>query len=474
LDDFEDFSNNSERFSESYQRMADVILSMEDKGWSPFGEYLNSLDAFSLESLHSLSNELSERVDGNPLLKRGLGLRTSYVFGKGVEFEGLSARVREILESDNAQTVLFSSQAMAINEHSHFTAGQFFILGDISSKKVQRIPFSEITGWVTDPDDSEFVRYYRRSWTRHSQETGAQPVQVSVWYPSDLYTPNGNYARRIQNQPVDSSKVMFSSMVNKRTGTIWGVPDAFSAYPWAHAYNEYLKDGSRILKSLAMFAWQLKSRSKNGAATAAATIATPNSAGSTAILGADMELSSLPRAGSVDLSSGRALAAMVASALEVSVVTLMSDPGSSGAYGTAQTLDVPTIKAMQARQKIWEQLFKRVLKFMGARTVNVKWPKMESEATYRQIQAISLAYEAGALWEDEFREAVLDELDVVPMHRGISPAAQDKVDNLMSSSNDAPAATSSTASPSKGNTGTVGQMSNSDNSLRSMDNQPTA
>ena len=59
MDFFEDFSNNSEQFSESYQRMADVILSMEDKGWSPFGEYLNSLDAFSLESLHSLSNELA-------------------------------------------------------------------------------------------------------------------------------------------------------------------------------------------------------------------------------------------------------------------------------------------------------------------------------------------------------------------------------------------------------------------------------
>jgi hypothetical protein len=427
--------------------------------------------------LHSLANELCERTDGNPLLKRGLGLRTSYVFGKGVEFEGLSARVRELVESDNAQTVLFSSQAMAINEHSHFTAGQFFILGDVSSKKIQRIPFGEITGWVTDPDDSEFVRYYRRSWTRHSVETGGNPVEVSVWYPSDLYTPINGYVRSIQGQPVDSSKVMFASMVNKRTGTVWGVADAFSAYPWAHAYNEYLKDGSRILKSLAMFAWQLKSKSKAGATTAAATIATPQSVGSTAILGSDMELSSLPRSNSVDLSDGRALAAMVASALEVSVVTLMSDPGSSGAYGTAQTLDVPTIKAMQARQKIWEMFFKRVLKFMGARNVEVKWPKMESEATYRQIQAISLAYEAGALWEDEFRSAVLDELDVVPMHKTISPMAKDKLDNLSGSSNDNSANSSSdsgSAVPSKGNTGAVGQMSNSDNSLRSMDNQPTA
>jgi hypothetical protein len=218
-----------------------------------------------------------------------------------------------------------------------------------------------------------------------------------------------------------------------------------------------------------MFAWQLKSKSKTGAAAAAASIATPNSAASTAILGADMELSSLPRSGSVDLGSGRPLAAMVASALEVSVVTLMSDPGSSGAYGTAQTLDVPTIKAMQARQKIWEQFFKRVIKFMGARNVEVKWPKMESEATYRQIQAISLAHEAGALWEDEYRSAVLDELDVVPMHTGISPAAKERVDALAATVNN-----SGSGVPSPGNTGAVGQMSNSDNTLRDMDNAPTA
>ncbi len=472
MDFLDDFSQDSETFAESYQRMADVVLSLDDKGWSPFGQYLNSLDTFSLEALHSLSGQLSERVDGNPLLKRGLGLRTSYVFGKGVEFEGLSARVRELMDSDNAQSVLFGSQAMAINEHSHFTAGQFFVLGDVSSKRVQRIPFSQITGWVTDPDDVEFVRYYRRTWTRTSQETGGKAVQVAVWYPSDLYNPPNGYVSRIQNQPVDSSKVMFSSMVNKRAGTSWGVPDAFSAYPWAHAYNEYLKDGSRILKSLAMFAWQLKSKSKVGANTAAATIASPNAAGSTAILGADMELTSLPRSGSVDLNNGRALAAMVASALEVSVVTLMSDPGSSGAYGTAQTLDVPTIKAMEARQKIWEQFFKRVLKFMGARTVEVKWPKMESEATYRRIQAVSLAYEAGGLWEDEYRSAVLDELDVVPLHKGISPAAQSRVAAITSPQPSAPA--NSNATPSNGNSGAVGQLSNGDNSMRDMDARPTA
>jgi hypothetical protein len=97
---------------------------------------------------------------------------------------------------------------------------------------------------------------------------------------------------------------------------------------------------------------------------------------------------------------------------------------------------------------------------------------MESEATYRRIQAVSLAYEAGGLWEDEYRSAVLDELDVVPLHKGISPAAQSRVAAITSPQPSAPA--NSNATPSNGNSGAVGQLSNGDNSMRDMDARPTA
>jgi hypothetical protein len=215
------------------------------------------------------------------------------------------------------------------------------VLGNVTSKKFQRIPFAEITAVVTDPDDPEQIRYYRRTWNRNVQDLSSTTVSsklMNVWYPTDTYEPaGGRYASTIQNQPVDVKHRMFASRVNRRAGNIWGIPDAFSAVPWAYAYNEYLKDGSKMLKALSMFAWQLKSKTKSGGTAAAATIATSSRVASTAVMGSDMELSSMPRANSVDLSNGRALGSMVASALEVSVVALLSDPGSSGAYGTAQT-----------------------------------------------------------------------------------------------------------------------------------------
>lgn len=455
MNNFDEFFDSRETLSESYSDMARVMLSIEDNGWSLLGLSAPVGDAFTLEQLHDLSEKLTEKCDGNPLLKRGFGLRSSYVFGKGVSFENYSSRRIETLVNDlQNQQALFSPEAMVINERSNFTSGQFFILGDNVTKKLQRIPFKEITGWVTDPDDTETLRFIRRSWSRIDLNNFKSTVHE--WYPVDTYE-NPQRVSTIQKQPVNYGKTMFPFTVNRRTGSIWGVPDAFAAYPWAYAYNDYLKDGARILKALSMFAWALKSKSKSGTQAAAASIATPSTAGSTAILGADMELASLPRTGnSVDLGNGRPLAAMVASALEVSVVALMSDPGTSGAYGVAQTLDVPTLKAMQARQKLWELYLARIFRFFGDKKVTVKWAKMESESSYRQLQSLALAKESGAIWMDEFRASVLDELDIVSLH--------DSAPEMMDPSS------MSSGVPSQGNSGSVGSMQDNSNELRDMDN----
>ena len=449
---------NSDDFfdlKESYGDMASALLAIEDEGWTRLGINQNYKDAFNLTHLHELARKLIEKTDGNPLLKRGLGLRTSYIFGRGVDINNISSqRIKNLIDDPQNQAALFSNEAMAINEKSNFSSGQFFILGDNVTKKLQRVPFTEITGWVSNPDDVETIYFIRRTWSR--QNIDGVAVERDEWYPVDTYDGPRN-VRTIQNQNVNYNKTIFPFMVNRRSGTVWGVPDSFSAYPWAYAYNEYLKDGSRILKSLSMFAWQLKSKSKAGAQSAAATIATPSSAGSTAILGADMELSALPRtSNSVDLGNGKPLAAMVASALEVSVVALLSDPGTSGAYGVAQTLDMPTTKAMQARQKLWENYLKRVLLFFGEKKATIKWPKMENESSFRQLQSLALAKESMAIWPDEYRSAVLDELDVVAMRTDVP-------DEMFADN-------SSSAVPSQGNSGAVGSMQDNSNELRDMDN----
>ena len=460
----------NELLRESYSAMAASLLQFEDQGWNALGS-VDLSDGFKLTEIQKAADHIREVSEANPLLKRGVGLRTSYIFGRGVSFAPQPPRIQAKIDDPQNQDVLFSPEAQVTNERSNFTDGQFFVLGNVSTKLFQRIPFNEITGIVTDPDDSEQIRYYRRSWTRYEQElnsTTPKAVNMHRWYPTDTYTPaGGRYATTIQSQPVDAGYRMFACRVNRRAGQQWGVPDAFPALPWAHAYNDYLKDGARMLKALSMFAWQLKSKTKAGAVNAAASIATTNSVGSTAVVGQDMELSSMPRGNAVDLTNGRPLGSMVASALEVSVVALLSDPGSSGAYGTAQTLDVPTVKAMEARQHVWTLFYKRVLRFLGAKDaqLEINWPKIETEPSQRFTQALALAYESGAIWDDEYRDAILEALDVKKLHA--TPPRADAEDVV----NDG---TDNSVIPSQGNSGSVGSMQDNANDLRDGDNQPTA
>jgi hypothetical protein len=460
---FAAIANENEMLKESYASMAQAILAFDDNGWNEVSAAA-SVDEFALQDLKDASKRIRELTEGNPLLKRGAALRTSYVFGKGLSFGELQPRFKRFIDDPVNQDTIFSPEAQAINERSHFTDGQFFLLGNVSTKQFQRVPFSEISAVVTNPDNPEELWYIRRTWTRKGQNLagqGSQDVALNIWYPVDTYKPaNGRYVPRIGEYPVDAKFLMFPSRVNRRAGRTFGTPDALPAVPWAHAYNEFLKDGSRMLKALSMFAWQLKSKTKAGVQNAAAAIASPGAAGSTAVLGSDMELSSMPRAGSVDLTDGRPLGSMVASALEVSVVALLSDPGSSGAYGTAQTLDVPTLKAMEARQHVWTQFYKRIMEFLGIRDSQVNWPKIESEPSQRLMQALALAHETGAIWDDEYREAVIETLDVPRLH-STPPGVQAAADG-------------GSAIPSQGNSGAVGSMQDNANDLAQADANPTA
>ncbi len=129
MNNFDEFFDGDQVLSESYSDMARVMLNIDDQGWSLLGLQAPAGDSFSLEELHDLSEKLTEKCDGNPLLKRGFGLRSSYVFGKGVSFENFSSKRIENLVADvQNQQALFSPEAMVINERSNFTSGQFFIL----------------------------------------------------------------------------------------------------------------------------------------------------------------------------------------------------------------------------------------------------------------------------------------------------------------------------------------------------------
>jgi hypothetical protein len=462
----------SENFELS-ESLANISMMIDNQGWNPL--YDTQKGGMTLEDLKLASSQLRELAIGNPLIKRGAKLRSSYVWSRGVNFPRMTSRVRNKMFTNLNERYIFSQEAYEELEMAAYTDGNIFLLGKDTDSQFTRVGLEEITGVMTDPDNKEVVWAVRRTWKR---KIAINEVEVIRWYYTDSYPTNRRRPTNVKNSAgvneiADVAYTMFYHSFNRQIGWTFGVPDAISVIAWARLYREFLENGAIMTKALAQFAYKLSSRGRSGINNAAAKIAVPdgqaNRVGATAAMGSDVDLVPMPRAGSgYDFESGKSLASMIASGLEVSVVALLADPGSSGSYGTAQTLDTPTQKAMEVRQRAWSSLMKRILRYMGAPVdIEISWPSIETEPTHRMVQALAMAWESGILQADEYRTAILDILDIVPVQvappRGVM--MPNNTEYTQSTTNDG----QNTITPSQGNSGSVGALNDGDNQLRDQD-----
>ena len=101
-----DFSKLSEQFNaalaenemlrESYTSMAQAVMAFDDAGWNPGGTVTER--GFTLVQLKDIAKKARETTEGNPLLKRGVGLRTSYIFGRGIHFNEQPPRIKRFMD----------------------------------------------------------------------------------------------------------------------------------------------------------------------------------------------------------------------------------------------------------------------------------------------------------------------------------------------------------------------------------------
>lgn len=445
-----------------------ISLMLDNRGWTDMVQHGES--GLNLDDLKRASSQLRELATGNPLMKRGYKLRSSYVWSRSFNLPKLTARVKNKTTSAVNERALFSPIAHEELELAAYTDGNVFVLGRKSDAQFMRVPMTEISGVMTDPDNNEVIWAVRRTWMRMFG-TGAAET-VTKWYYTDSYPEDIPKSAFISNnantnETADLNYVMFHQPFNSHIGWTFGIPDALPAIAWSKLYREFLENGAIMTKAMAQFAYKISAKSRTGVTNAAAKVATSDTyggrVGATAAMGSDMDLMPMPKAGSgYDFESGRSLASMVAASLEVSVVALLADPGQSGAYGTAQTLDTPTMKAMQARQNTWTLFYKRILRFMGATDVELTWPSIEVEPTHRMVQALAMAWESGALNIEEYRAAIIDILDISETAptapKGIMiPNNKDYSASLTNDANPDPSATTAIV-PAQGVSGKVGGL----------------
>ena len=445
------------------ESLADVQQALQEQSWMSMA--LQAEEEFSPEGRRRAAALTRILVLQNPLIKRGVSIRTGYIWGGGVQVTGRDDTVNEVIarfEEDNKSS-FSSSQAREESEKTCATDGNVFralptspLTGRV---RVRTIDPAEIAEIIPNPEDRDEPWFYLRRYT--VKEAGIRYAGITkssswktktVLYPALGFKPTARVAE-IDGIPVQWDTPIQHIAVNRIDGWLFGIGDAYAAIPWARAYKEFLEDWARISKSLSRFTWRLvskTSRTQKKAAEeyrAAANVPLPNGqtsrAGATASM-AGSELEAIPKTGAtIDADSGKPLAGMVAASLSVSIVALLCDPGTTGARAVAETLDTPTRNEFNLRRELWadkdrelydyvidmavkapkgplkgtvkiDEYGREVVTLRGDvdRTIDIDWPSLEDEDVKARIDAIVAADGTDKVPELTIARLLLIALDV--------------------------------------------------------------
>jgi len=440
---------------EDLLRVADAF---DNIGWMPLT--VNDAKEMSLATIKKIAVVSRSLYTMNPFVNRGVNARIGYIWGRGVAFDGVDDIADEI---ELNRKKLFNNTAYTELERVLATDGNAFTalpVGDKNEDDVTafRIPLDQIYSAVSNPQDIEEIWYYRREYnvkTVNGTTGEEKDKKIVKYYPSieyyqKLQKSGKSLPRRWRDAGVEQNFAIHHVSVNKQVGWRWGVPDILPVIFWAKAYKEYLEDNAMLVKAYSRLAWQIQSGSALGAQAAGAQVMTPptrdpitgelRNIGGTAVTGPGTVATPMPATGSnVDFDKGSAMAAAIASGLQVSKVVITSDPG-SGNRATAETLDLPTLKAMEARQQFHSDRFMAIFEFWGAKirpAINankkkgveateaennnngpeyalVTWPQIESDSTKDRMTAVGAAAELGIIYKQEARKDALDTLGIAP------------------------------------------------------------
>ncbi len=366
------------------ESLADAQLAAEDQGWYRLADAGQVITRTKLRDVSRLAQVMAI---ADPLIVRGLQLRTAYVWGLGVTIaatqeedaqQDVNAVVQAFMDDPSNQATFTSAQAREELERRLGTQGQTFealVTSPLSGRvQVRVIPDREIDDVITNPDDAADPWFYKRTYTRTVVEQGYAGTRTreetrTVYYPAVGYWPRLRPST-IDGKPVEWDKPVLHTVVNRPDGSKWGVPDLYAALPWAKGYKEFLEDWARYMKAMSRFAYQITAKTRRGAAQVrerigAAPTNPDGSVGQTAITGEGQKLEAVGKSGAtIDSDSGRPLAAMVAAALGVPVTMLLGDPGVTGARATAETLDQPTYLMAGGRRALHTARFRTILGYV--------------------------------------------------------------------------------------------------------------
>jgi hypothetical protein len=347
----------------------------------------------------------------NPLIRRGIDVSASYVFGRGVEVSSDNQSANDVLKRffENNQKVLGQIALTELEKRKYYDGNLFFVFfvdekasGDVLARTIDA---TEIQDIITNPEDSDEPWFYRRVWTQRNfnPDTGAvSTVSREAYYPDIDYAPN------VRQEFINTKPVMWGNpVIHRKCGAIakwhFGCPLIYPALPWAKTSRRLLESIFTVKKSLAQFAMTLTTKGGiqaiQGAKQALGTNVGPNSANgiwdtnptandaSIFSSGPGTKLEAFKTAGAGgNPEDVRRYIHWVCICFGIPE-TWMAD-ASVGTVATAQSLDRPTELNFMEKQEAWREDLTKIAKFVLAASNKAVGGKLREAFSKQRVDQI--------------------------------------------------------------------------------------
>lgn len=359
-------------------------LAIEDAGWIN----LSGVSGDVISGAERITNLKLSRLYStkDPLGKQSIRLWTDYTFGSGMTSHSDEEKTEEVRKSfweSKANQSILSARGQRKSSDKLLIDGEVFfaIFLGVKEAKIRWIDPLEITEIITDPDDKEDIKFYKRAWT------DAQGKGHTDFYP-DVTNPKNEPAKDAQGKVVkaeNNAPLVYHLTYN--TISQRGNPLLLPALTWMKYYTKFLSSRIAIMLALAKFAW--KTKVKGGqtqvGAIKAKTDAQTIAAGSQLLenLGSDTTPIKTETGASAAYQDGRMIKLQVAAA--TGIPEQYFGDISIGNLATAKTVELPMMKMFQSYQKVWADTYQDIDEIVYAHN-DIKEDKWYTD---RDLPAIS-------------------------------------------------------------------------------------
>ncbi len=321
----------------------------------------------------------------DPLIRRGINLSVSYVFGRGVQIHSDDPPTNEAIEqfiAANPDTM--SLLGMMRSERRIQYDGNLFFVFFFHAKKgcvvLRKMDPLEVSDIVTDPEDVSCPWYYKRIWSAEVLDVNSGSVGTvtrTAWYPALDFERPADYPELINGEPVMWETPVLHIKEGEIDGWKFGVPPVYPAVPWARLYKEFLENWASIVRAFQSIAWSVTTEGGQQAVqnldTALKTTIgdggfqpeynPPPVVGSVLTTGKGTTATPIKSSGyATSLEEGQRLGLQVGVALDLPE-TILFGRADVGNLATSQTLDRPTELKFKTRQEMWKEVYRKIITF---------------------------------------------------------------------------------------------------------------